>query len=184
MICFLDIDEVLVDFVGPALQLHGYDVEAVKQEWPSDVWSVQQVLGISNTKFWKPINEAGSEFWENLPEKPWIDEMLCLVSMKFSQSYLVSSPSLCPSSYTGKANWIHKRFGKSFDKFLLTPHKELLAGPGRVLIDDNPYNVKRFVECGGHGIHFPMWGNYRRRYLADPVRRVRLDLEHLISVEC
>ncbi len=186
MICYLDIDEVLVDFVGPALRLHDLDPDLVRAAWPEDTWSVTEVLGMSNTKFWKPINEMGSEFWENLPEKPWIDELLYLVSSTFEEAYLVSAPSHCTSSYQGKVNWIRKRFGNGFDKFVLSSHKHLLGYPGAVLIDDRPKNCVAFEQgppggIGGKYVLFPMTGNANARYLDNPIKYVKELLPNVLD---
>jgi 5'(3')-deoxyribonucleotidase len=187
MIIFLDIDEVLVDFVNPAIEAHGLDHDKVYDLWSMDEWSLHKNLGMPDSKFWQPIIEAGPEFWENLPEKPWIDEMLYLVSSKvaatYDECYLVSSPNKCVTSYTGKVRWIRKRFGGGFDKFILTPHKHLLAAEDRLLIDDNPYNCERFIKQGGQAILFPFWGNRNRKYLEDPIGFVKRQLHAKTRVE-
>ena len=179
MIAFVDIDEVLVDFIGAAMSLHGIKLSQVHHMWPETTWSASEALGWSNNKFWKPINEAGAEFWENLVDKPWINDILFMISGRFSESYLVSAPSLCPTSYTGKVKWIRNRFGSGFDKFILTPHKELLAAPDRILIDDNPHNVQNFRDNGGQAVLFPFWGNENRKHLDNPVNFLRESLDFL-----
>ena len=177
-ICFLDVDEVLVDFVGPALSLHDLTFDEVKNHWPKTTWSFEEVFGWSSKKFWNPINKEGAKFWENLPELPWIDELLYLVSVKFPDCYLVSSPTLNSSSYVGKITWICKKFGKGFNQFILTSHKELLAGPERILIDDRPENVKKFRNWGGRAVLFPGWGNENRDHLSNPVAYVEQQLDY------
>ena len=43
----------------------------------------------------------------------------------------------------------------TFRRYALTPQKHLLAGPNRILIDDNDRNIEAFRAAGGIGILFP-----------------------------
>lgn len=162
-ILMLDIDEVLVDFRRGACKAHGADPEKVNQlnmgRWDM-IEPLSQALGLEapmkRNEFWAPIEREGSLFWGMLEETPYCDKVLSWADEEFRDNwFLVSSPHNCVTSYTGKVSWIKNKFGKSFDRFFLTSHKELLAKPDRVLVDDSKHNVDKFVCHGGQGIVFP-----------------------------
>lgn len=174
---FLDMDEVLVDFVGGACRRWGVTVEAVRSNWPVGEWDIVPPLSkvvnavprgqrpdwsaLTEAEFWRHIHDRGPDFWCNLEPHPWLEDLLTAVRAVTPDWYIVSSPSRCPSSHAGKATWLKRYFGPLFDRFLLTPHKHLLAGPGAVLIDDREETVERFVAHGGRGILFPAYHNSR-----------------------
>jgi hypothetical protein len=80
---------------------------------------------------------------------------------------------------------MYRHFGPDFDRFALTPHKYLFAGPGVVLIDDKEENVNRFKigpggrPTGAAGILFPRHNNSLYPFAVDPVRRVKMMISHL-----
>ena len=171
MIALLDIDGVLVDFESAALQVHGVNDAKKFRTLPRQlgVWDMTVGLDISMDEFWKPIDEAGAEFWEGLEKYSHFDTVLNFVHNEFTSWYLCSAPSRCPTSYTGKVNWIQKEFGRDFDRFFLTPHKEMLANPGRCLIDDRFINVQNFSAHGGHALLFPSLANNLHKFADDPI---------------
>jgi len=173
----IDLDDVLCDFEGAACRLHGVEVEAIREirtGW-NMVPFLNQITGepMTQSGFWKPINEAGSEFWENLELHDWAGELLEIVYSLTTDVHVISSPSLDPSSYDGKVRWLKKHFGKNFTNFALTPHKEIFAKKSVILIDDREANVTNFVSHGGDGIVFPSSGNALRSLRSDPVAHVR-----------
>lgn len=173
----IDLDDVLCDFESAACRLHGVEVEAIRgirTGWDM-VPFISQITGVPMTQsdFWKPINEAGAEFWENLELHSWAEHLLEFVNSLTSDVHIISSPSLDPSSYDGKVRWLKRYFGKHFTKFALTPHKEIFAKESVILIDDRELNVTKFVSHGGDGIVFPSSGNALRSLRSDPVAHVR-----------
>lgn len=173
----LDMDEVLVDFIGGACKVHGITLAQLRTNWEPGEWSIVtpmgKFLGWDNRPndvqremywtdlFWKPIHEAGSEFWRNLEPLPnWMDVWeLCAKTVGRGNLYIVSAPSKETCSYTGKVEWIKEHLSRSFDRFFLTPHKGLLAAPDRLLVDDRASNIRMFQSNGGMGVLFPSWGN-------------------------
>jgi hypothetical protein len=65
----------------------------------------------------------------------------------------------------GKNSWIRIMFGPDI-KVSYTSEKHLLAGPGRLLIDDSPRNCERFAMFGGAALLFPRPWN--AHYHSDP----------------
>lgn len=169
----VDMDGVLCDFMGPAVRLHDFDAEKVQSEWPSGEFDVCKVLGIAPMKFWERIDRQGFRFWESLPEYQWTQELIGIVNCH--EFVIASCPSWSPDSSSGKVGWLHKKFGRSFRAYMLGQRKELLAGPGRVLIDDNEDNCRKFVMAGGDAILFPRPWN-RLAGITDPMTHVVKEL--------
>lgn len=70
--------------------------------------------------------------------------------------HIISQPVLEASeSYSEKARWIMKWFPELTGKITLTQNKELLSGPGRILIDDADWKWReKWEEQGGEFVHF------------------------------
>jgi 5'(3')-deoxyribonucleotidase len=155
----LDMDEVLVDFVGGMARHHGTTRQKLRQKQKPGVWEMHRTLGISANTMWRPIYKSGLAFWLTLEPLPWIDDLIEMVETFDVEWHIVSSPSLAADSYFGKTCWLKNYFGHDFDRFAITPHKHLFAKPGTILIDDKDENVEAFREAGGRGIVFPTKGN-------------------------
>jgi 5'(3')-deoxyribonucleotidase len=170
VIAYIDMDEVLVDFVGGALKLFGWTKERFIQAHPQGLWDMTPTLEVTHRVFWDTIDKQGKGFWLRLEETPWIDHLLQWVEQNIGEWYIVTTPSFHYSSYSGKRLWLQKKFGRSFDRCILTKYKFLLAKPGTLLIDDRESSIQKFVytptlrETGGDGIVFPsltnsLWAN-------------------------
>ena len=174
---FLDMEEVLVDFRGGACQVHGVSREFADAECIRlGCWDLCQPLGITVEQFWKPITAAGEQFWLDLQPLPWFHQLLDLVLGNYEHWYIATSPSQCPTSYSGKAKWLHSKFGEEFSRWFPTHHKYELAGPGRVLIDDRASTIDKWKAHGGTGIVFPSCGNHLHAQAHDPVKYVKQQL--------
>jgi hypothetical protein len=184
----LDMDDVLVDFTGAYCKLIGVDERAVRAAWtPATGWHMGTALTtvmrlhapLSLEQFWAPL-QGDVEFWEKLQPLPWFHDLIAMVYQFTDDIWVVSSPSECDSSYTGKVRWLKRVFGRSFTHFHLTPHKERLATPGSVLIDDREETVVKFqnacsrIHAGrSYGITFPQ--NYNSLYALTGTPKQRLD---------
>lgn len=177
---FLDKDEVLVDFVGAALKIHGRTFAEVEPNWTPGTWGMYEPLGLTPEEFWKPIAEAGKDFWTGLEAKPWIYSLLALVRKHaLSGWWIVSAPSREDSSRIGKIEWMERFFGAGFARYHLRSDKEALAEPGAVLIDDREETVEKFRAAGGKGIVFPAYHNSLHALRETPLAYVREQLEAL-----
>lgn len=156
---FVDMDGVLVDFVSTAMQVNGGQYDAAS--WPAKEWSIAKVLGITEEAFWKAIDEWGRDFWEHLAEHSWAGGLLEACSTISASVAILSSPSRSPDCHAGKKAWMDRHCPDY--KLILcdSSQKHLLARPGRLLIDDNDDNVRRWREAGGKAILFPQpWNTY------------------------
>lgn len=152
---YIDLDEVFCDFVGGACALHGFDRERIeKVRRRMGVWSIVDVvqlehpdLKFSNTKFWEPIKQQQAAFWLGLQPLPWASRLRSLLNDSGAEWYILTGPTNCHHCYAGKVQWIQRFFGSRFNNYIVTPHKNLLARPGAVLVDDNHHNLQAFVEA-------------------------------------
>ena len=187
-IIFVDMDEVIADFIGQVCRLFQVTPDQVDRLRPNGEWSIvpslRQLGKVRDVRdMWDTIDSRGSDFWRTLPVLPGTDKIIQMVSAITDQWYLLSSPSHSIYSRIGKIQWIKRVFGPTFDRYLLTPHKHLLAGPGRILIDDRPDNVHTFQENGGLGILYPHPGNENRGYTATQIEWLKIQLESACPVE-
>lgn len=181
MIILLDMDEVLVDFVTAACEIHGILRQKMEEYRKPGHWSIVEPLAaalgheLSLDDFWSKIHEAGEDFWTNLKPTPWAADVVSLVEKFSTEWHIVSAPSQETHSYTGKVRWLKNYFGNDFDHFILSPHKYLTAGPDRLLIDDRKANLKKFMydehnrPTGGKGVIFPSKGNECHPWADDPL---------------
>lgn len=179
----VDMDEVLVDFIGGACKAHGVTREQMESYRTPGHWSVQEALGLATNgeralttkEFWRPINEAGAKFWESLEPFSWTESVVELVKQTKLDWYVVTSPSFDETSYLGKVRWLKNMFGNSFDRIFLTAHKHRLA-TGSLLIDDRESNLEKHIHHGGVGVLFPSLGNKLYRYHNCPLTLVAKEL--------
>lgn len=160
----LDLDGVLVDFVGGICKAHNVDVPYLDGQ--ENTYYIEDLLGLSKKQFWEPANDA--RFWENLewtPDGKYILESILRVFPSHSICIL-SSPSLAPEAAAGKMYWIQREVPDFSRRFLIGPAKEFCAHNGAFLIDDSDHNVDLFKETGGDGILVPRLWN-RNWMLAD-----------------
>lgn len=179
MTIFVDMDEVLTDFVGGACRAHGFTNQEVAANRAAGEWSIQPALAklkgkkvVDDKEFWEPIHHLGSRFWEELHPLPWFGEMIKLVNSLTDSWYIVTAPSKDPHSYSGKAIWIARYFAPeiAFHHMIPTPNKYLLANPDTILIDDREETVRKFRNTRhGKGCVFPSLGNSLYKYADDPV---------------
>jgi 5'(3')-deoxyribonucleotidase len=171
-------DEVLCDFVGGACRIHGWTRAELEAVWAIGTWSIVEPMGLTIDEFWAPIREAGERFWLELHCLPWFQDLMKLVKSLTGNWYIVSSPAWDPSCYSGKAGWLKYMFmDYTFDRFVPTPYKDLLARPGSLLIDDKEEAVSSFIRAGGDGIVFPCRHNSFYKFGDDPVGYVSNQLK-------
>ena len=182
---FLDVDEVLANWLGPTLALLGHTIEGTAAMWDRcnpRPWDVFQVLSMPSHRAWQIIAEAGAEHWANLPTYPWTRPLYdhCRA---VAPTYLLTSPCVTGADHcaAGKVAWMQRHFGSNFRDYLITSQKHLLARPGAVLIDDNADHCRRFTEHGGASILFPGLGNEHHALRHDPMPHVLARLSDLTT---
>lgn len=149
----LDMDGVLCDFVSAAMRVHGATFD--ESVWPKGIDDLASLLGVSISEFWREIDSFEEEhgFWSRLKAYHWLSD---LVAMAEPYGFTIAtSPSRDPSCAAGKIEWMQRHLDERFNGYMIGSQKELLAAPGRVLIDDRDEQCKRFEEAGGYSIVFP-----------------------------
>ena len=150
----LDLDGVLVDFVGPSLALHGKSIP------PADVrWNFPQQVGIPEPEFWRPL---GFDFWSNLPWTTEGKQLLHGVRLSALSYGYITSPCGTEGCVEGKRAWARKNLPCKGSLMLVGGAKHLLAHPNALLIDDHDANVEKFREHGGKAILVPRPWNARK----------------------
>lgn len=150
----LDLDDVLADFIGSALEVHEWEREDYIRERRGRWW-MHEVMGLSLEAFCEPIEALGEVFWLSLAPLPWFNRLIEAVEKVDPEWYIVSSPGNFPGCYGGKAKWLKSIFGSNFDRFSITPQKWRYANENSILIDDNQENTAKFRERGGRSYLFP-----------------------------
>lgn len=181
---YLDLDGVLVDFMGGVARLAGVDVEPFYSSRNTHWWGVMDILkeqtgrDWSKEDFWGLIEDAGHDFWAGLEKYPWADELYDLCR-EMAPTVIMTSPGLHPSSASGKMEWIRDNL-TDVRRFAITPCKHHMSHPGALLIDDAPPNFKLFTEHGGVCYLFPQpWNDVEGWRDRDRLGEIRSLIEQM-----
>jgi len=185
---FLDLDGVLVDFVGGVHNALGLPYRYDEYPYEKGKWNM---LGDVGGKFWdgkfpfSVVNGLCSqEFWSNLA---WMHDGWRLlhgragIMSKFDDITILTAPMPNPGSWTGKYLWVEKNMPAKFLKNIIMSvvPKSLLAGPDTLLIDDKDENIAEFVAAGGCGILVPRPWNELHGWADEALQVVKNSLEEL-----
>ena len=132
---YVDLDGVLVDFIKGYKELTGIDISGSFHDDP---------------EFWKPIDNAGIKFWENLDWKKDGRKLWNYIE-KYNPEIL-SSPSKKNESRIGKRNWVKGEMPGAHLILRTSEHKKDFASPEAILIDDRKPNIDDWKGAGGIGI--------------------------------
>jgi 5'(3')-deoxyribonucleotidase len=155
---FVDIDGVLADFATEVARLCG---QRDRDPWSNDPprgYDLSAHYGMSTSEMWRRVDRTAS-FWNFLGVLPWarqlVKEVIDVVGL--DNVYLLSAPSLHPSSASGKVAWVTGNFRQLQDRLILAPAhaKPLLASPRSMLIDDRQETCREFDVRGGRSWLFP-----------------------------
>jgi hypothetical protein len=156
---FMDVDGVLADFVRPAFAWHGRKIE----EWPRCEWDICHHWGMSDKDFWKAIdNEA---FWNSVAEYPdasWFIETLYSLCERAEASlvFCTQSSQNVQHFMPARMRLVQRVSAPVAPNVVITTRgKSVLAGPGKLLVDDNADHVRKFRDAGGQAILSPMHWN-------------------------
>lgn len=161
---FLDVDGVLADFAGAAVRACGFP------DLVPSHWHFYEDMGLTAEGMWERIH-ADPLFWENLPEYEWYEELVDMC-LSIAPVTIVTHPADHPDSWAGKYLWLKER-AWAHDDIVMTSQKHLLAGPGRLLIDDSDSNTDKWHDAGGVAWLFPRRWNQLRHIGNDPMRYVK-----------
>jgi len=164
---FIDMDGVIVNFTVPALRKHGVTIRD-ESEYPADCeWDILQACNkLRGQQSLTPL--TAPEFWDALDYDFWYDLPLYSLAYAFVKHleqwgdiYFATTPTLSSDCVAGKYDWVKKHFPEYRSKMFICAHKEMLAGPNTILIDDRDKNCEAFDEAGGIAIPVPRpWNNF------------------------
>ncbi len=182
--CLLDMDGVLVDFVGGACRHFGV---ASPYHDPKNLGQsrLYELLSLSKEELYAPL---GEEFWANLEPTAECFVIVDMVQRHFGRDRvcILTSPISTHGCYEGKMRWLRRHLPQFSRRFLVGPVKEFAAGPHRWLVDDSDSNIDAFVhpDWGGRAVQVPRPWN-RLHHLAGCVlpSMVR-DLGYRGSISC
>lgn len=132
---YCDMDGVLTDFNKAYLEISGEDITG---------------RYVSNPSFWKKIDDAGLEFWENMSWTKDGKELWDFIA-KFKPAIL-SAPSIRKESRIGKQKWVDRELPGTELILRSANRKKELATPLSILIDDREPNIEGWISAGGIGI--------------------------------
>lgn len=156
----LDMDGVICNWVkGCCLAHNRHDLaeRADAGEYPSN-WDMDGELG-DDADIWWPVDIAGEQFWIDLEPYKWMTKLIETIDYTGLPWFICTHARRTPESHYGKVAWLQQYLGEEFDRIIMTKHKHFMAGPNRLLIDDNEDNCKKFTEAGGRSYLFPQAWN-------------------------
>lgn len=134
---FCDMDGVIVDFEKDYKKLPG----ALKLDGTYQ----------SSEEFWAPINNAGSQFWENLDWTSDGNDLWNYISEYYP--IILSSPSRRGfGSREGKKKWVDRELPGTPLILEYSFNKQKYSNKNSILIDDRESNIQQWTERGGIGI--------------------------------
>lgn len=169
---FLDMDGVLVDFVGGACKAHNRPSPYTSRS-ALGIFEIETLWKITPDEFWKPCNTK--EFWLELEKTPEADEIVQFVTKEFGveNTALLTTPSEDPQCVPAKKEWIRRYYPQFQEQMIFTKTKQFLAGDDRYLFDDRDKNIEGFIKAGGQGIIIPRLWNSRHSFHTSVMADVR-----------
>ena len=178
MTILMDMDGVLVDFVGGVLRHFNVNTNKLKDWKPGD-YHIEKFLGLDEVDFWACLK---TDFWSSLnwhPEASIFIRLLQEIDHVGHRWALCSSPGNAYGAH-GKIIWLEQHMPNVYaqHQWVFTPDKSLLASGKTVLIDDSDHNCNNFRACGGQAILVPRHWNTQHMvssYASSIVRTALID---------
>lgn len=151
---YLDLDGVLVDFMGPMSKF--LDIPRPRPE---------TYIKIDHRQ-WKALRLAQPMFWHTLPTMPQADKLWQLVR-PYHPSILTAAPPEWPEAATGKRAWVRRHLPKfgfhpGQQVHVVERHEKrdyaVTDGQPNLLIDDYDLNIREWRDAGGVAVFYtPDW---------------------------
>ncbi len=147
---FLDMDGVIVDFVGGVNKRMGIPKDTIPTKW---AWVEDYGFTLDQVNSWCTL-----DFWANLE---WMHDgrdilRAIMNTVGLEKVYLLTAPMPNLESASGKMMWVSGNLPICLKRTIIVQApKSLLANPNTLLIDDKDENVEKFVTAGGNAILVP-----------------------------
>jgi 5'(3')-deoxyribonucleotidase len=175
---FVDMDGVIASFLDAASIAHN---RPLPYDNPANygVWDTEKLWGITPAEFWAPCNSE--EFWLDIPKTSEADGIVEMLSRDFGADNLaiLTAPNQAPGCVNAKRKWIQKYYPALAGRMIFTAAKGLVAGPGKLLIDDKDSNCEEFRAAGGFAILVPRLWNSRHATASNVLDELKSGLEML-----
>ena len=149
----LDMDGVVVDFFGGAVELF----PQLKTPEIRQALKNGKLLDdyVPKHEFWSEVAEKREGFWENLKPLPWAKDLMKLLESIGPVCFLTSpgNNEATPHAACGKIKWIRLHF-KGIP-FFIGKEKAFAAHKNALLIDDTEKNCINFRAFGGNAYLWP-----------------------------
>lgn len=113
-----------------------------------------------------------ASFWLGLQPFPWTRELYA-AAKSVGDVYICSNPGrgeFAAAAAAGKMAWCQKHLGINPQRIILMADKFLVAGPGRILVDDRANVLGPWIHSDGIGLLFPQPYNVNHHLTSmDPV---------------
>jgi 5'(3')-deoxyribonucleotidase len=160
MICYLDLDGVLADFVGGVCNAFNIPRHKLLDRLPKGQFDLAPALGISESDFWGIVDNH-LYFWRSLQITPDGMEILKLCEDHFDEVVIMTSAPYNPQAAADKVWWINSFLPNYKRKYAITSCKSAFAHPEAVLVDDSDNNIEKFGHAGGGTILVPRhWNSF------------------------
>jgi len=156
LICFLDMDGVLVDLVGALVKYH--DIKL----WPYNIaenmgeYDLAKLLGMTQEELWLGCDR---KFWATLPKMPDADEIVTILEKNFGQENItiLTMPIDQDGCCDGKIDWIKANYPQFADNIMISSggKKEVFANTDSILVDDRDKIIEKFSARGGYTVRVP-----------------------------
>ncbi len=157
---FFDMDGVLCDFIGGVLERFGLSTSEFADSGSSDVIGYVCRAHDRRTKDVWDDELSDAQFWSGLAPLSWGLQVINEARKREPDVYVLTSGLTSTGAAVGKLAWLKEHLPWLTRKqIILTSEKHLLAGPGRVLIDDWEYNISGWLGNGGKAIWTPCLAN-------------------------
>jgi 5'(3')-deoxyribonucleotidase len=134
---YLDMDGVLVDFVGGVFKR--YDIDPSEQANIKS-WDFFAEYDIDEQHFWNTV-AARVGFWRDLEPYPYAKAVFNMCH-KYAEEVKICTSCGCPAAASGKNDWIKEHLGlASKDVIHIVDKWRLAYMPKTILIDDSEVNL-------------------------------------------
>lgn len=167
-IFYVDMDGVLVDFMGGLCRVLGTSWSEVFKAWERGCYDLgpafQQVVGAGTADVWQRLRDYGeAKFYAELElHETALETLEWLADCVGTENVMLcTSPSANPDSAKGKLQFIQEKLPSWIHRqYALCPSKHLLAGKNKVLIDDSDANCAAFKKRKGGALLVPrVWNS-------------------------
>ena len=173
MTIFLDLDGILVNFIGGVHKRLGIPYNPTKYPYARGKYQILEDIAYkSDGELTKDDVYKACDchcFWESLEWDINGKRILDVALRTGSKIYVCTAPMLRPDAWSGKAKWVQRHLGGKVQGLIVTSApKSLLARSNHVLIDDKDTNVSEFIAEGGFAYLVPQpWNSRHKEYGTD-----------------